>query len=118
MKTLCPLDYAAGLAMRCPGDTCPFWVDDHCAVARRWESFGSDEGQRSMGGLIEGSDGFFYGANAYGGRNNLGTVYRMSRLGRVSAFHQFEASDVGAYPHASLLRTDNGRNRKRVTRIS
>ena len=43
MKTYCPLDYAAGLVKRCPGDTCPFWVDDHCAIARRWEYFGSDD---------------------------------------------------------------------------
>ena len=43
MTTLCSLDYAAGLVKRCPGDTCPFWVDDHCAIAGRWESFGSNE---------------------------------------------------------------------------
>jgi hypothetical protein len=43
MQTLCQLDYAAGHVRRCPGDTCPLWVDDHCAVARHWEDFGSDE---------------------------------------------------------------------------
>jgi hypothetical protein len=43
MKTLCQLDYAAGQVRRCPGDTCPFWVDDHCAVAGLWQDFGSDE---------------------------------------------------------------------------
>jgi hypothetical protein len=42
MQTICPLDYAAGHVRRCPGDTCPVWVDDHCAVARRWEHFGSN----------------------------------------------------------------------------
>lgn len=42
METLCQLDYAAGCVRRCPGDTCPFWVDDHCAVAGHWEDFGSN----------------------------------------------------------------------------
>jgi hypothetical protein len=42
METLCQLDYAAGNAKRCPGDTCPFWVDDHCGVARHWEDFGTN----------------------------------------------------------------------------
>ena len=39
---LCQLDYAAGRVKRCPGDTCPFWVDDRCVVARHWEHFGTD----------------------------------------------------------------------------
>lgn len=42
METVCQLDYAAGQVRRCPGDTCPFWVDDHCAVAGHWEDFGSN----------------------------------------------------------------------------
>ena len=39
---LCQLEYAAGRVKRCPGDTCPFWVDDHCAATRYWEDFGTD----------------------------------------------------------------------------
>ena len=43
MKTVCQLDYAAGQMRHCTGDTCPFWVDDHCAVARHWEDFAGNE---------------------------------------------------------------------------
>jgi hypothetical protein len=43
METICQLDYAAGHVRPCTGDTCSFWVDDHCAVAGHWEDFGSDE---------------------------------------------------------------------------
>ena len=42
METLCQLDFAAGHSRRCPGDTCPFWVNDHCAVLKHWEDFGSN----------------------------------------------------------------------------
>ena len=71
-------------------------------------TFAEEEGQRPIGGVIEGTDGFLYGANAFGGSNLLGTIYRMTRLGRVSPIRQFEPADVGAYPHAPLLRTPNG----------
>jgi hypothetical protein len=39
---LCQLDYAAGLHKKCPGDTCPFWADDRCAIAPYWEDFATD----------------------------------------------------------------------------
>jgi hypothetical protein len=38
---LCQLDFAAGHVKRCPGDTCPFGVDDRCVIVRHWEDFGS-----------------------------------------------------------------------------
>jgi hypothetical protein len=42
MQSICQLDYAAGRVKRCPGDSCPFWVDDRCVVARHWEDFGAN----------------------------------------------------------------------------
>ena len=33
MEHLCQLDHEAGRAERCPGETCPFWMDDACAIA-------------------------------------------------------------------------------------
>ena len=41
-QRICQLDYAAGRARRCPGDTCPLWTDDGCAVSGYWADFGSD----------------------------------------------------------------------------
>jgi hypothetical protein len=42
-RRICQLDYAAGRARRCPGDTCPFWTDDGCAVSGYWADFGSNQ---------------------------------------------------------------------------
>jgi hypothetical protein len=36
---MCQLDYAAGQTRRCPGDTCPYWADDECAVGSHWAAF-------------------------------------------------------------------------------
>ena len=43
-------------------------------------SFGSSstDGQTPRGLLVQGSDGSFYGTTAYGGTNNIGTVFRSS----------------------------------------
>jgi hypothetical protein len=38
----CSLEHAAGRNKLCPGDTCPFWTDGHCAVAPYWADFGND----------------------------------------------------------------------------
>jgi hypothetical protein len=42
-RRICQLEYAAGRARRCPGDTCPFWTDDGCAVSGHWADFGSNQ---------------------------------------------------------------------------
>jgi hypothetical protein len=41
-QRICQLEYAAGRRKACPGDTCPFWVDDHCVVTPLWSDFGSN----------------------------------------------------------------------------
>jgi uncharacterized repeat protein (TIGR03803 family) len=54
--------------------------------------------------LIQGRDGFFYGAAAYGGpatsplQLGYGTVFRMDRTGGVVVLHAFPANDAGAHP--------------------
>jgi hypothetical protein len=39
---LCQLTYAVGRSQRCPGETCPFWADDHCAVSPLWPDLAGD----------------------------------------------------------------------------
>ena len=39
---LCQLTYAVGRSERCPGETCPLWADDHCAVSPLWAELADD----------------------------------------------------------------------------
>jgi hypothetical protein len=41
-QRICQLEFAAGHRRSCPGDTCPFWVDDRCVVAPLWADFGAN----------------------------------------------------------------------------
>ncbi len=57
-------------------------------------------------GLIQGSDGNFYGTAAIGGKG-YGTVYKMTPTGVVTTLHSFNNND-GFSPAASLLQAADG----------
>lgn len=59
------------------------------------------------GALIQGADGFFYGATSGGGANSKGTVFKMSPGGTVVVLHSFSGSD-GAQPESGLVQIADG----------
>ena len=84
-------------------------------------SFGATptDGLTPVSGLIEASDGSFYGTTASGGANhcnqipvsggNCGTVFKMSPSGAVTILHSFGASaSDGIQPEAPLLQASDG----------
>jgi len=58
-------------------------------------------------GLIQGTDGRFYGTTVYGGANN-GTLFKITPTGVLTTLHSFDETD-GAYPGAALLQDTNGK---------
>ena len=58
-------------------------------------------------GLIQGSDGNFYGTTQSGGTADKGTVFKMDPSGVVTTFHSFTGSD-GAQPQAGLIQGSDG----------
>jgi len=78
-------------------------------------SFGAfpTDGQKPTAGLIQGSDGNFYGTTSQGGYGGCGcgTVFRISPTGSRTNLHQFGAPPVlndGNYPSAGLVRGSDG----------
>jgi uncharacterized repeat protein (TIGR03803 family) len=55
-------------------------------------------------GLVQGSDGNFYGTTSGGGVSSFGTVFRMVPAGAVTTLYSFsyDGSD-GSYPYAALV---------------
>ena len=68
---------------------------------------GGTDGKWPQGGLIQASDGNFYGAIAIGGMNGQGAIFRMTRDGALTLLHSFGGSD-GFYPVASLIQATDG----------
>ncbi len=60
------------------------------------------------GGLVEGSDGNFYGTTPQGGTHpGAGTVFVISASGSFSVLHNFDTTD-GAGPYAGLVQGTDG----------
>jgi uncharacterized repeat protein (TIGR03803 family) len=67
------------------------------------------DGYQPRAGLVQGSDGNFYGTTYVGGRYPLGTVFRISPGGNYTNLYSFGASpDDGSYPAAGLVQGSDG----------
>src|ERR1019366_4013422 len=54
------------------------------------------DGANPHAGLVQGTDGNFYGTTEDGGRNYDGTVFKITPAGTLTTLHSFDGSD-GAY---------------------
>ncbi len=75
--------------------------------------FDSTDGLYPYGGLVQGTDGNFYGTTAYGGIKNsscsagCGTVFRITPGGVLTTLHRFGGAD-GNFPLAALILATDG----------
>jgi uncharacterized repeat protein (TIGR03803 family) len=71
---------------------------------------GCTDGELPYAGLIQGTDGNFYGTTAYGGAGGLagyGTVFQITPSGTLTTLHTFMVTD-GANPDGGLIQATNG----------
>lgn len=69
------------------------------------------DGSYPYGGLLQASDGNFYGTTSKGGAKDQGTVFRMTPDGAVSIVYSFCAQSGcpdGSYPASSLAQGNDG----------
>ncbi|MEI6085554.1 MAG: choice-of-anchor tandem repeat GloVer-containing protein, partial [Verrucomicrobiota bacterium] len=67
---------------------------------------GPPDGHIPFGGLVQGSDGNFYGTTGEGG--DAGTVFRISPTGSYSNLYSFSAAPDGNIPVAKLVQGSDG----------
>jgi uncharacterized repeat protein (TIGR03803 family) len=65
------------------------------------------DGANPVAGLMQGSDGAFYGTTYGGGTSGDGTVFKMNPEGKITIMHSFNGSD-GANPEGGLLQATDG----------
>ena len=68
---------------------------------------GGGDGFNEVGGLVEATDGNFYGTNNVGGRYGWGVLYRVTTTGDITVLHDF-GWYTGASPQDTLLQHTNG----------
>ncbi len=64
--------------------------------------FDGSDGSNPNGGLLESSDGAFYGTTYANGTNNLGTVYRLETNGTLTTLISFNGAN-GGNPYGKLV---------------
>ena len=72
---------------------------------------GAAQGSAPNGGVVQGSDGNFYGTTSTGGTNNLGTVFMMTPQGALTTLVHFSgtfAPAPGSSPKGSLVQGMDG----------
>jgi uncharacterized repeat protein (TIGR03803 family) len=74
-------------------------------------SFDGTDGQLPSAGLVQGTDGSFYGTTAYGGTNRSGTVFKITSSGALTTLYNFCSQSNcpdGANPVAPLAQGLDG----------
>ncbi|MGA3142677.1 MAG: choice-of-anchor tandem repeat GloVer-containing protein [Verrucomicrobiota bacterium] len=76
-------------------------------------SFSGSDGIGPGGGLVQGTDGNFYGTTEYGGTHGLlydgyGTVFKMTTNGTLNTLYSFTGGGDGANPAAGLVQGADG----------
>ena len=70
-------------------------------------NFNSANGSYPGAGLVQGSDGSFYGTTQHGGNFELGTVFRMTPEGSLNTLVHFTGTN-GRLPSAELVQGNDG----------
>jgi uncharacterized repeat protein (TIGR03803 family) len=71
-------------------------------------SFDSTDGANPIAGVIQATDGNFYGTTYAGGTaGDWGTVFKMTPIGMVTTLHSFDGDD-GAQPYGPVTQATNG----------
>lgn len=89
-----------------------FRMSSHGALSTLY-SFCSDSscGQHSFAGLVQATDGNFYGTTGYGGAHNSGTLFEITPDGEMTVLYSFcsqENCTDGGIPEAALTQVTDG----------
>jgi uncharacterized repeat protein (TIGR03803 family) len=70
--------------------------------------WGCPDGQQPWGGLVQASDGNFYGTTQYGGTNDgCGTIFKITPAGTLTTLYSFDGTD-GCQLEAGLVQASDG----------
>ncbi|HEY2473560.1 MAG TPA: choice-of-anchor tandem repeat GloVer-containing protein [Candidatus Cybelea sp.] len=73
-------------------------------------NFGSrkPDGQDPQGPLVADSAGNLYGSTAYGGKDQYGTIFKVSKSGKETVLYSFTGGSDGGRPYKGVIRNSAG----------
>src|SRR5208283_1359552 len=72
---------------------------------------GCTDGDEPFAGLVQGTDGNFYGTTVSGGANGLGTIFKLTPSGALTTLYSFcsqSGCSDGENPYAGLVQASDG----------
>ena len=90
------------------GNGTVFKISTSGAFASLYSFTGGADGANPEAGLVQASDGSFYGTTSSGGTNGQGTVFKISTNGAFTSLYSFTGGNDGANPDAGLLQASDG----------
>jgi uncharacterized repeat protein (TIGR03803 family) len=69
---------------------------------------GGNDGANPVAGLVQASDGNFYGTTYEGGTNGYGAIFRISASGVPTPLYSFTDGNDGAHPYSGLVQASDG----------
>ena len=85
-----------------------FRISTNGTLTSLYSFTGSNDGANPYAGLVQGSDGNFYGTTYGGGTNGYGTVFKISLNGALTSLYSFTSRNDGASPQAGLVQGSDG----------
>jgi uncharacterized repeat protein (TIGR03803 family) len=85
-----------------------FRVSSSGSLTTLWSFTGGSDGALPYAGLVQGSDGNFYGTTTSGGTSGAGTVFWVSPSGSLTTLWSFTGGSDGAHPYAGLVQGSDG----------
>jgi uncharacterized repeat protein (TIGR03803 family) len=96
---------AYGGGIGCSGGCGTVFKITPSGVLTTLHSFDKTDGANPSAGLVQGTDGNFYGTTEYGGTGDGGTIFKITPAGILTTLHSF--SDEGS-PYAGLIQSTDG----------
>ena len=97
------------------GNGTVFKISTNGVLTSLYSFTGGTDGCDPLAGLVQGSDGYFYGTTVYGGTNGDGTAFKISTNGALTTLYAFgmvtnaEGNPLdGANPQAGLVQGSDG----------
>jgi uncharacterized repeat protein (TIGR03803 family) len=85
-----------------------FRISTNGALTSLYSFTGGNDGAYPQVGLVQGSDGYFYGTTYSGGTNGAGTVFRITASGTLTTLHSFGSGSDVANPAGDLVQGSDG----------
>ena len=83
-----------------------FKISSNGAFTSLYSFTGTNDGANPQAGLVQGSDGNFYGTTEHGGTNSVGSVFKISTHGALTSLYSFTGGNDGAFPNGLVQGSD------------